>query len=83
MIVRNDREQWIGCDICEECVELSRAQVADSEAMMIRVENMRQDHRSCLRFRHDPARMKNELGVNRRLRLEFEKMADRKKFRRP
>ena len=82
MIVRNDREQWIGCDICEEVTELSRRILANPETVLLMLEELRRDHKDCEQYRHDPRTAKLQRGFKVRMRHEMQCAAGRGKERR-
>lgn len=73
MVIRNTPEQFIACDICEECTELSRRTLADPEKVMILYEQMVEDHRDCEQYKHDPRTAKLHRGYKARMREEMDK----------
>ena len=75
MIVRNDREQWIGCDICEEITELSRRVLANSETVLLMVEELTRDHRDCEEYKHNPRQAQLQRGFKVRMRNEMSRAA--------
>lgn len=82
MIVKNDREQWIGCNICGETVELRRRTLAHPETVLLMIEELASDHATCEQYKHDPrmARMQRAYVVG--MRRETERAAPRRRVRR-
>lgn len=75
MIVRNDHEQFLACDICGECIELRRRTLANPETVLIMFERMVDDHRDCEQYKHDPRTAKLQRGFKLRMREEMAKAA--------
>ncbi|MDP9039817.1 MAG: hypothetical protein M3O02_11190 [Acidobacteriota bacterium] len=75
MIVKNEREQWIGCSICKELVELKRKTLQNTETVLMMVEQMKEEHKGCEQYKDDPrmARLQREFAV--RMRREMERAA--------
>jgi hypothetical protein len=75
MIVKNEREQWIGCNICEELVELRRKTLAHPETVLLMMEELARDHATCEQYKHDPRMAKMQRAYVVGMRRETERAA--------
>jgi hypothetical protein len=78
MIVKNEHEQWIGCSICGEQVELKRRTLANSETVLLMMEHLAKDHTACERYKDDPRRAEIERGYTTRMRREMERASQKR-----
>jgi hypothetical protein len=60
MIIKNERERWVGCSLCGEKTELSHAEVADPATVLMYLQLMRLDHKPCEEFSLNPERARIE-----------------------
>jgi hypothetical protein len=77
MIVTNDRERWIGCTLCGEQVEVRERTFQIRETVLMMVEELREDHVECEKYKDDPRRAAIERGFKVRMRRENERQRPR------
>jgi hypothetical protein len=75
MIVKNEREQWVGCSLCGEKIELSRAEVANPLTVLMFLQQLRIDHKGCERYSLDKAKARIERIYLVRMRTEMAAMS--------
>ena len=71
MIVVNQQEQWVGCTVCEERIELRRKTLANTETMLLIREHLTAEHNACEQNKANPARAKRDREFSRRVREEL------------
>ena len=60
MIVKNEREQWVGCTLCGERLELTRGEAANPLTVLMHLQQMRAEHKACEEFSLDPEKARIE-----------------------
>ena len=72
MIVKNEQMQYLGCNICGECVELTRKVMGDPETVLLMKEHMTEDHKTCLPYANQPLSERALLNRSFHVRLQAE-----------
>lgn len=79
MIVKVDVDRCLQCSICEEVVELRERTFADTEKVLLLIEEMAVDHQDCKKFKDDPRRAKAERTYKVKMRDELARLRNGKR----
>jgi hypothetical protein len=71
MIIKDGTNQWMRCTLCDEGIELSRADASNPETVLMHLQQMRIEHKPCEQHRLDPARARIERIYRVRMRSEL------------
>lgn len=81
MIVHLPQLQAIGCNICEETVELRRSVAEAPELLAMMKEQMAAEHKPCEQYPDNPGRARAERKYCAGMREAFRKPAEREVIR--
>jgi hypothetical protein len=74
MIVKNERDQSLQCDLCGELTEMCRRTMNNPELKLILMERLRVEHEPCEEFAGDPDRARIERVYKLRMAVELRKL---------
>jgi hypothetical protein len=71
MIIKNEREQWVGCSLCGDRIELSRTDATNPLTVLMHLQQMRIEHKPCEEYSLDPAMARLQRIYRVRMREEL------------
>jgi hypothetical protein len=75
MIIKDGTEQWIGCTLCGERIELTQTDAANPLTVLMHLQQMRGEHKPCEQYSFDPAKARLERIYRVRMREALAELA--------